>query len=164
MASNQPTQALDVIPDNFINIPEPEAYIKKGTQDAATGTTVTDATAKFLGVFNATKTGYSNKVAAGDVIYTAGNILTVVKVISDTELEASGSVTNGDKFQIYRANTASSEGFSLFVGGQGDIAVIPASSDETVIMQNIPDSSFVPLQVKRVLASNTTATNIIALR
>jgi len=163
MASNQPTQALDVIPDNAINIPEPGAYVN-GTQGAATGTTVTDATAKFLGVFNPAKTGYSDRVSTGDVIYTAGNILTVVRVISDTELEASGSVTNGDKFQIYRANTASSEGFSLFVGGQGDIAVIPASSDEIVTMQNIPDSSFVPLQVRRVLASNTTATNIIALR
>jgi len=163
MASNQPTQALDVIPDNAINIPEPGIYVN-GTNTAVTGTTITDTSAKFLGVFNPAQTGYSNRVTAGDVVYTAGNILTVTEVVSDTELKVSGTIAFNAKYEIYRSNTATSEGFSLFVGGQGDIAVIPASSDEVVTMQNVPDSSFIPLQVKRVMNSNTTATNIIALR
>ena len=70
-------------------------------------------------------------------------------------------------YQIYRSNgdfKNVSEGFSLFVGGAGNIAVVPAGSDQVVVLENVPDSSFIPLQVKRVNSTNTTATKIIALR
>ena len=70
-------------------------------------------------------------------------------------------------YQIYRSNgdfKNVSEGFSLFVGGAGNIAVVPACSDQVVVLENIPDSSFIPLQVKRVNSTDTTATKIIALR
>jgi hypothetical protein len=52
----------------------------------------------------------------------------------------------------------------LFVGGEGTVSVVPVSSDQTVVMINVPSSSFIPLQVKRVNSSGTGATNIIALR
>lgn len=177
MASNQPTQALNVVPSDEINIPEPDAYIT-GTKNS-TGTTITDASARFLGTTNPAATGYANRVSVGDVVYVydgtapsaAVTIVTVTSVTNDTNLVVSASVFSGVKnYQIYRSNgdfKNVSEGFSLFVGGGGtpsDISVVPACSDQTVVMQNIPDSSFIPLQVKRVNATNTTATNIIALR
>jgi len=169
MASNQPTQAITVIKSDTINIPEPGSYLTGG--NTGTGTTLTTAGAKFLGTFNAGNTGYSNRVAAGDVIYQGTTIVTVVSVDSDTQLTVSAALTGGGAtYEIYRGNggaqtqlPAGNEGFSLFVGTAGNLAVIPASSTDTVVLNNVPDSSFIPLQVTRVVAA-TTASNIVALR
>ena len=168
MASNQPTQAITVIKSDTINIPEPGSYLTGG--NTGTGTTLTTAGAKFLGTFNAGNTGYSNRVAAGDVIYQGTTIVTVVSVDSDTQLTVSAALTTGT-YEIYRGNggaqtqlLAGNEGFSLFVGTGGNIAVIPASTTDTVILKNVPDSSFIPLQVARVSSTDTTAADIIALR
>jgi hypothetical protein len=169
MASNQPTQAITVIKSDTINIPEPGSYLTGG--NTGSGTTLTTAGAKFLGTFNAGNTGYSNRVAAGDVIYQGTTIVTVVSVDSDTQLTVSAALTGGGAtYEIYRGNggaqtqlPAGNEGFSLFVGTAGNLAVIPASSTDTVVLNNVPDSSFIPLQVTRVVAA-TTASNIVALR
>jgi len=170
MASNQPTQALNVVVSDTINIPEPDAYIT-GTSSSGTGTTITDGNANFLGVNNPGNTGYSNKVAVGDVVYVIdGAAITIVRVTAvtnNTNIVVSASVTGTKPYQIYRSNgdfKNVSEGFSLFVGGEGNIAVVPACSDQVVVLENVPDSSFIPLQVKRVNSTSTTATKIIALR
>ena len=172
MASNQPTQALNIVPSDTINIPEPDAYIT-GTSNSVTGTTITDLNADFLGVNNPGNTGYSNRVAIGDVVYVidgpAITIVTVTAVTNNTTIVVSASVTGTKPYEIYRSNAgpSDSEGFSLFVGDGGtaaNIAVVPASSDQVVLLENIPDSSFIPLQVKRVNSTGTTATKIIALR
>jgi len=170
MASNQPTQALNVVVSDTINIPEPDAYIT-GTSSSGTGTTITDGNANFLGVNNPGNTGYSNKVAVGDVVYVIdGAAITIVRVTAvtnNTNIVVSASVTGTKPYQIYRSNgdfKNVSEGFSLFVGGAGNIAVVPACSDQVVVLENVPDSSFIPLQVKRVNSTSTTATKIIALR
>ena len=169
MASNQPTQTITVIKSDTINIPEPGSYLTGN--NTGTGTTLTTAGAKFLGTFNAGNTGYSNRVAAGDVVYKGTTIVTVVSVDSDTQLTVSAALTGGGAtYEIYRGNggaqtqlPAGNEGFSLFVGTAGNLAVIPASSTDTVVLNNVPDSSFIPLQVTRVVAA-TTAADIIALR
>ena len=168
MASNQPTQAITVIKSDTINIPEPGSYLTGN--NTGTGTTLTTTGAKFLGTFNAGNTGYSNRVAAGDVVYKGTTIVTVVSVDSDTQLTVSAALTTGT-YEIYRGNggaqtqlLAGNEGFSLFVGTGGNIAVIPASTTDTVILKNVPDSSFIPLQVARVSSTDTTAADIIALR
>ena len=168
MASNQPTQALNVVVSDTINIPEPDAYIT-GTSSSGTGTTITDGSANFLGITS--NAGISNKVAIGDVVYVIdGAAITIVRVTAvtnNTNIVVSASVTGTKPYQIYRSNgdfKNVSEGFSLFVGGAGNIAVVPACSDQVVVLENVPDSSFIPLQVKRVNSTNTTATKIIALR
>ena len=116
MASNQPTQAITVIKSDTINIPEPGSYLTGG--NTGSGTTLTTAGAKFLGTFNAGNTGYSNRVAAGDVIYQGTTIVTVVSVDSDTQLTVSAALTTGT-YEIYRGNggaqtqlPAGNEGFS----------------------------------------------------
>ena len=168
MASNQPTQALNVVVSDTINIPEPDAYIT-GTSSSGTGTTITDGSANFLGITS--NAGISNKVAVGDVVYVIdGATITIVRVTAvtnNTNIVVSASVTGTKPYQIYRSNgdfKNVSEEFSLFVGGAGNIAVVPACSDQVVKLENIPDSSFIPLQVKRVNSTDTTATKIIALR
>ena len=171
MASNQPTKAIHVIPSDSINIPEPGSYTS-GT-NTGTGTTLTDAGATFLdGQTNTGGTGYFNRVAAGDVVYepstkTAAN---VVSVDSNTKLTLSApGLTGGAAYNIYRGvgglnnRKSGNEGFSLFVGTGGDIKVLPASSENPVILKNISNNSYVPLQVVRVFNTDTTASDILAL-
>lgn len=50
----------------------------------------------------------------------------------------------------------------LYVGGGGDVAVVMAD-DETVTFSAVPTGSVLPVQVKKVMSTNTTATLILAL-
>ena len=52
-------------------------------------------------------------------------------------------------------------GAIIFVGGGGNLEVITVSGD-IVIYKNLPDAYTLPVQVRRVLNTNTTATFIIA--
>lgn len=49
----------------------------------------------------------------------------------------------------------------LYVGGTGNISVVTGSG-QTVTFLSVP-VGFFPVSVKRVLATNTTATNLVAL-
>ena len=51
---------------------------------------------------------------------------------------------------------------TLFVGTGGNIQVITIGGS-TLILNNIADGSFLPIQVTRVMATSTTAGDIIAL-
>jgi hypothetical protein len=50
----------------------------------------------------------------------------------------------------------------LYIGGAGNIRVLTAGEDD-VTFNGVLAGSFLPVQVKRVFASGTTATNIVAL-
>lgn len=50
----------------------------------------------------------------------------------------------------------------LFIGGSGNVAVITAAG-ETVTIAGVVAGSVLPLRVSRVMSTNTTATNIVAL-
>ena len=60
MASNQPTKAIDVIPNDTINIPEPGSYL--GGSNVGAGTTLTAVGTLFLdGQTNPAATGRSEE-------------------------------------------------------------------------------------------------------
>jgi len=50
----------------------------------------------------------------------------------------------------------------LYVGGTGDVRVLTEGGDD-VIFYSLPAGSFLPVNVVRVFATDTTATNIVAL-
>ena len=52
-------------------------------------------------------------------------------------------------------------GAIIFVGTGGDLEVTTMSGD-TVVYKNLPDAYTLAVQVKRVKATNTTATDLIA--
>lgn len=52
---------------------------------------------------------------------------------------------------------------SLYVGGAGNISVDMADSGSAVVFNGVPAGTFMPLRVKRVRATGTTATLIVAL-
>jgi len=174
MASNQPTQAVIVVPNDDINIPKPGVY-KSGTNTGAgVNLVVNPGTGNFItGEVNPGGTGYSNKVAGGDVVYepSTWTIAQVIEVTGEDTLTLSAPGLGGTAaFDIYRGNGGKvnnkqgQEGFSLFVGTAGDLRVIPAGSQEAVDLKNVGNNSYVPLQVIRVFASGTSAADILALR
>lgn len=52
---------------------------------------------------------------------------------------------------------------ALYVGTTGNITAKMAGNDATVLFSNVP-VGILPIQVTQVLATGTTATNIVALR
>ena len=70
------------------------------------------------------------------------------------------SVTPSDTVDITGVNPNTPA--ALFVGVGGDIQVITIGGS-TLILKNIADGSFLPIQVTRVMATSTTATDIVAL-
>lgn len=53
----------------------------------------------------------------------------------------------------------------LFIGVGGDVALTPAEnqSDDPVVFKNAPDGSYLLVRARRVWATGTTATSIVAL-
>ena len=158
MANNQPVSAIRVIPSDGINIPQPGSVVEGNS--STNGTTLTDATALFK----------TNFISGGDVIYVGTEIHEVLSVDSETVITLKTAVAAAAPFayKIFKGNGGALkngyDGYSLFVGTAGDLTVLTpgAGQDETVLV-NVANASFIPLQVIRVLASGTTATNILAL-
>lgn len=123
-----------------------------GTITAETATTVTDNTKDFnaLGV----KIGMILIGSRGDktnIIGVDGDTLTI-----SNQLLASNP---GDTYEIFGGNQ---NGCVLYVGVAGSVTLITAGGDE-VTLQGVPAGTFIPIQTKRVMATGTTASGIIAL-
>lgn len=54
-------------------------------------------------------------------------------------------------------------GFYVYVGGAGDVAVMPEGETVAVTFAGMAAGTVVPCRVKAVLSTNTTATNLVAL-
>ena len=82
----------------------------------------------------------------------------VVKDIPELDSPAgrAAAVTPSDSAYLTSASRA------LYVGGAGDVALVTVG-DDTVTFVAVPAGSILPVRVKRVLATGTTATSILAL-
>lgn len=72
------------------------------------------------------------------------------------------SVTPSDTVNIPSVSGGSNNGCVLFVGTAGNLRVQTVGGDD-VTFNNINTGAFLPVQVVRVYATGTTASNIIAL-
>ena len=147
----QARRALAVITSDTIDIPNPAATAATGTAAAPTG-------AQLVG----TGTNFLTTVKVGDIIYAGTIVATVDAVVSDTVLTTSTAITAALTYTIYSQTDNPSNGCVLFAGGAGDIDLITVD-DDTVLFKGIVAGQFLPVQVKRVKATNTTATDIVAL-
>jgi hypothetical protein len=53
---------------------------------------------------------------------------------------------------------------ALFIGTGGNLQVLLVDDTTPVLLKNLTSGAVLPLRVKRVYATNTTATDIVALR
>lgn len=72
------------------------------------------------------------------------------------------SVTPSNSADIVAPTGGPNDGCVLYVGTAGDIRVTTAGGDDVVFV-GIAAGSFIPVQVVKVWATSTTASNIIAL-
>ena len=164
MAQNQPSSAIAVIASDTINIPVP-GIITSGTA-AAPGTTLTDLGQDFL---NSTTNANGYNISGGDVVISAAGVISeIASVDSATQLTLLTAIAAGT-YDIYKGNyqiLGESEGFTLFVGTGGPASTLKITTvaGQDVTLVNIPDSSFIPIQVQRVWAATTTCSDIIALQ
>ena len=159
MANNQPFSSVPVIPSDTLNIPQP-GIITSGT-NSTVGTTLTDAGNNFL---NSVTNPNGYNISGGDVVYAGGAIDEILAVATANTLTMQSS-TAAATYDIYKGNIGGATAFTLFVGtgGAGSTLKVRTANGEDVTLNNVPDSSFIPLQVIRVFATGTTCSNILAL-
>ena len=121
-----------------------------GSGVATTGGTGTGLTVNILAV----DTGViiSFEVAAVGSGYLVGETIT----ISTGGANATFTITNID------IPNTQKRGCCLYIGNSGDVEVI-MESGSTIEFTGVPTGSFLPILVKQVVVTNTTATNILAL-
>ena len=86
---------------------------------------------------------------------------TVASIDSETELFVDDNIfaVSGKNYAIYGGVQ---NGAVLYVGTAGNLRVLTAAGDD-VIFVNINTGAFIPVQVIKVFATSTTASNILAL-
>jgi hypothetical protein len=62
------------------------------------------------------------------------------------------------------SNTQDLVAGTLYVGGAGDVTVILQDDITPITFANVNDGVFMPIMVRRVMATGTDATNIIIMR
>ena len=164
MAQNQPSSAIAVIPSDTINIPVP-GIITNGTNTSGVATTLTDAGQDFT---NATTNANGYNISGGDVVISAAGVICEIESVdSATQLTLLAPGIAAGTYDIYKGNyqlkDGISPGYSLYVGTGGTLVVLTISGQEVTLL-NVGDATWVPLQVQRVLATGTTASDIIALQ
>ena len=159
MANNQPFSSVPVIPSDTLNIPQ-TGIITSGT-NATVGTTLTDAGNDFR---NSVTNPNGYNISGGDVVYAGGAIDEILAVATANTLTMQTNTAAG-AYEIYKGNVGGDTAYTLFVGtgGAGSTLKVRTANGEDVTLNNVPDSSFIPLQVIRVFATGTTCSNILAL-
>lgn len=147
----QVERALAVIPSDTINIPNVAGATLSGTTDGTGTNQLVDSGQDFTAV--------NINGLVGSIIYTSTTAHKVTAVVDDETLSISGTIASGEPYVIYSdANT----GCVLYSGAGGDIKVLTAGNDE-VTFTGTAAGAFIPVQVKRVFATPTPPTGIVAL-
>jgi hypothetical protein len=147
----QVERALNVIPSDTVNIPSPESLIIDSSATATTTNKLVDAAAEFDG---------DQLVPIGSVIYntTTQSTAKVTAVDNATQLTIDTDIMSiGDSYKIY---SKESNDCMLYIGVSGDVNVVTSGTD-SVVYKNVA-VGFMPVHIKKVLSTGTTATDIIA--
>tara|TARA_R110000868_G_scaffold227395_1_gene480376 strand:- start:407 stop:874 length:468 start_codon:yes stop_codon:yes gene_type:complete len=147
----QAQDALAVITSDSIDVPNLASETISSVTTGTTADKLVDSAALFL---------TTHMIGVGDIIYntTDGTTATVTAIDSATTLSISSDImASGESYVIYRKGTT---GCVLYVGVTGDLKVT-ASGGGTVILKAAP-VGWHPINVTRVWATGTTATDIVA--
>lgn len=148
--------AIKVNPDDEVLIPNPANQIVSGSATSTVANQLVDSTKDFVDL----------RVSIGDIVYntTDGNAAYVMSIVNATTLGLSGNImANTETYDLYtQQNAQPSNGCVLYVGTGGDLVVTTVSGHK-VMLKAIPTGTFVPVNVKRVEKTDTTADDIVAL-
>ena len=122
------------------------------SQVPPTTSTIVDSTQDFTTIVGLV----GSTVIVGTGIARVASVGGATQITLDSAIAGAAAVP----YQIYVG--ATNPGCVLYVGNTGNLRVLTSSNADLTFV-GIPAGSFVPVQVKRVFATNTTATDIIAL-
>jgi hypothetical protein len=152
------SRALRAHPSDNADIAYPTP-IETGTSTTATASKLIDSTATFI----------TNNVREGDVVHndTSLTAATVVSVDSETQLTLNANIftATAQAYVVYAMSPQTSmgnPGCFLYIGGAGNVSVITIGGDQ-LIFHGVPAGTTLPIQVRKLRATNTTATFINAL-
>lgn len=141
------------------DIAVPYSFVDTGTNTTSTSLKLISSSATFI----------SDNVRSGDVVHndTDGTAATVISVDSETQLTLNANIftATGKIFTVYGMSPQSgigNEGCNLYVGGAGNVSVVTIGGD-IVTFFAVPVGTVLPIQVIRLRATGTTATNVLAL-
>jgi len=148
----QGSRTLPVVPSDTINIPEVSGSKLSGSGTATTANKLVDSTQTF--------TEFADMKGAIVHNTTDGTIATVTAVDSDTTLSLSADImANTEVYDIYFGST---EDCNIYIGGPGNLKVLTSGGDIATFVGLLP-GMFLPINVKRVYDTDTTATNLLAI-
>jgi len=152
------SRALRAHPSDNADIAYP-AVNESGTNTIATSLKLIDSTATFI----------TKNVKTGDVVHndTAGTAATVVSVDSETELTLNANIftTTAQAYVVYAMSAQTSmgnPGCFLYVGGTGNVSVVTIGGD-IITFNGVPAGTTLPIQVRKLRSTGTTATLVNAL-
>ncbi len=150
----QAGNAADVYTSDTEDTINLRAVVESGTcTTGTTGTTVVDSTATFE----------TNGVKRGDLVVntTDGVASRVLSVTNERTLvvQTTGLFASGEGYEVW---SETNEPAVLYVGGNGNVRVQTVGGND-VTFNGLTAGQFVPVQVKRVYTTDTSATNLIAL-
>lgn len=149
----QGRSALRVVSSDTINIPTTSTLAVSGTNSSVTADRLVDSFKNFNTL----------QIQVGSIVYntTDGSSALVTSIPTNTSLALSANIftTTSKNYAVYAPNF---EPCVLYIGGAGNLRVLTASGDD-VTFTGVLAGSYLPVQVQRVFATGTTATNIIAI-
>ena len=145
---------IAVIPSDTIDIPAVSGPVVDSTmsQIPPTTSTIVDDTQDFTTIVGLV----GSPVIVGTGIARVASVASATSITLDAAIAGAAAVG----YKIYVG--ATNPGCVLYVGNTGNLRVLTTSGADLTFV-GIPAGSFVPVQVKRVFATDTTATDIIAL-
>ena len=145
---------IAVIPSDTIDIPAVSGPVVDSTMSRTppTTSTIIDDTQDFTTIVG----------LVGSPVIVGTSIARVASVGGPTQITLDDAIAGAAAvgYKIYVG--ATNPGCVLYVGNTGNLRVLTTSNADLTFV-GIPAGSFVPVQVKRVFSTNTTATDIIAL-
>lgn len=75
--------------------------------------------------------------------------------------ESPGSARNA--FAVTKSDSTIVNCRAVYVGGTGDLAVMPIDGTTAVTFSSVPAGALLPIACSKIMSTNTTATNIVAL-
>jgi hypothetical protein len=150
----QVERALKVIPSDTIDIPAVSGPVVDSTmtQIPPTTSTIVDGTQDFTAIVGLV----GSPVIVGTSIARVASVTNATSIVLDAAIAGTSAVG----YRVFVG--ATNPGCVLYAGNTGNIRVLTSGGDDVVFV-GIPAGSFVPVQVLRVFATDTTATDIVAL-
>jgi hypothetical protein len=152
------SRALRTHKSDDANIAFPNS-IESGTNTTATAFKLIDSAGTFI----------TNNVCVGDIVHndTDETSATVVTIDSQTQLTLNANIfaATAKVYNVYQASPQSgigNYGCYLYIGGTGNVSVVTIGGDIATFFA-VPAGTTLHVQVLKLRATSTTATNVVAL-